>query len=375
MAISLRNNGLVVALLAMAACTPRQSGQLAMTQPGAVPPGSLGARLRLAADSFLVLNQPASPGTVWADLSDSTRLGGRTRMDRVAASLRGIDRAQLGDPVDQLLYDNLRESAESSIGARVCNTHLWAISNQFSGWHVAASNAARVQSVGSDDARSRALSVFRALPAAIASERALLERGLDSGYTASRAVVAAVIRQYDDLLPDDPARSPLYAPATRDSTPSFRAAWRALLADTIYPAARAHQTFLRDRYAARARPEGSLSTLPNGRNCYAASLRAQTSVQADVDTIMRNARRELDRITAELAPLVRELTGETNVSRGVMQLRADPRFTFPSRDSVLAAYRAMTTHAATLFGKVVAEFTAESIVVTPYPEFQERANL
>ena len=376
MAISLRNNRLVLGLLAVVACAPRQSGQLAMPSSTASPAsGSLCARLRVAADSFLAINQPPSPASVWADLSDSTRLRARTRLDRVAANLRAIDRTRLGDPVDHLLYDNLREASESSIGARVCNTHLWAISNQFSGWHVAASNAARVQAVGTDDARNRALSVFRALPSAIAAERALLQRGLDSGYTASRAVVAAVIRQYDDLLPADPTQSPLYAPANRDSTPAFRTAWRALLADTVYPAARAHQAFLRDQYASHARADGSLSTLPNGRNCYAASLRAQTSVQADVDTIMRNARRELDRITAELAPLVRELTGETNVSRGVIQLRADARFTFPTRDSVLAAYRAMTVHAATLIGKVVAEFHPESIVVMPYPEFQERANL
>jgi hypothetical protein len=101
-------------------------------------------------------------------------------------SLREIDRASLAIPVDQLLYDNPSESAEASIGARVCNTHLRAISNQFSGWDVAASNAARVQPVGADDSRARTLAVFRAPPAAIAAERAMLQRRLDSGYTASR---------------------------------------------------------------------------------------------------------------------------------------------------------------------------------------------
>ena len=370
----MRSNYLVVALLTVAACAPHQSGQSAAA-PASLTGDGVSAALRVAADSFLALNQPVTPGRVWADLSDSTRIATRRRVDRVAASLRQVDRNALTSPTDQLLYDNLRESAESSIGTRVCNTHLWAISSQFGGWHVVASNAARVQTVGTDDARARALSVFRALPAAIEAERTLLQRGLDSGYTASRDVIATVIRQYDDLLPPDPTRSPLYAPATRDSTPAFRAAWRALLADTIYPAARAHQSFLRDRYTPRARADGSLSTLPDGRKCYAATLRARTSVEVDVDTIMRNARRDLDRITTELAPLVRELTGDANVSRGVIQLRDDRRFTFPTRDSVLAAYRAMTVHAATRIARVVAEFRPESIVVTPYPEFQERANL
>jgi uncharacterized protein (DUF885 family) len=355
-----------------AARTPRSASQ-ELGSPASTSLSSL--PLRIAADSLLALYNPDQPSSVWPDLSDSTRLRGDHRIDRIAASLHDIDRSSLRLPGDELLYDNLREAADATIASRVCRFHLWTITNQFSGWHVAASNAARVQAVGSDDARARALTDFRALPAAIMAERAMLQRGLDSGYTFSRAVAASVVRQYEDLLPADPVKSPLYAPALRDSSPSFRVAWRALLADTIYPAARAQQAFLRDQYLPRARAEGSLASLPNGAACYAASLRAQTSVDASVDSIMRSARRDVDRITAQLAPLVRELTGDEDFSRGVIALRSSPRFTFPSRDSVLAAYQAMTARAATLIGKVVAEFEPEPVTVTPYPEFQERANL
>ena len=331
--------------------------------------------LRVAADSFLAIQNTQTSSSIWPDLSDATRLRGRVRIDRVASLLGGINRSSLTQPSDQLLYDNLKETVDASIGSRFCRTYLWTISSQFSGWHVAASNAARIQSVGSESARENALAAFRDLPRVMATERAMLQRGLDSGYTASRAVVDAVVRQYDDLMPGDPTKSPLYSPANRDSTPAFRLAWRALLNDTIYPAARAQQAWLRDVYAPRARPDGSLSLLPNGVACYSAYLRQQTSVQADVDTLMRSARRDLESITAQLAPLVFELTGERDVGRGVIQLRSDPKFTFPSRDSVLPAYQAMTARAATLIGKVVAEFGPEPVTVTPYPEFQERANL
>jgi uncharacterized protein (DUF885 family) len=375
--IFVRRNWLLPALLISGlACAPgatrtTQSPLAASTGPSSQP---LLPALRIAADSFLALSESQQSEGLWPDLSDETRLSGEARLDRIAVWLRAIDHDRLS-PSDELLYDNLRESVDASVASRVCRTELWAITNQFTGWHVAASNLARVQSVGSDDARSTALTVFRALPAVIAAERAMLERGLDSGYTASRAVTAVVVRQYDDLLPSDPERSPLYAPAVRDSTLAFRAAWRALLADSIYPAARAEQSFLREVYLPHARAEGSLSALPNGVECYAASLRQQTSMRADVDSIMRSARRDVDRITARLAPLVLDLTGERDVARGVIRLRSDPQFTFASRDSVLAAYRAMTTRAATLIGKVVAEFGPEPLVVTPYPDFQERAGL
>ena len=360
-------------LVAITACSRGRATTSAT--PTIATNSALAPALRVAADSFLAIQNTQTSSSVWPDLSDETRLRGRTRIDRVSSLLAGIDRIALTSPSDRLLYDNLKESVDASTGSRFCRTYLWTVSSQFSGWHVAASNIARVQAVGSESARERALTVFRDLPRAMANERAMLQRGLDSGYTASRAVVAAVVRQYDDLMPPDPTKSPLYSPANRDSTPAFQQAWRALLNDTIYPAARAQQAWLRDVYAPRARPEGSLSLLPNGAACYSAYLRQQTSVPADVDTLMRNARRDVDRITAQLAPLVFELTGERDVGKGVIRLRSDPKFTFPSRDSVLPAYQAMTARAATLIGKVVAEFGPEPVTVTPYPEFQERANL
>jgi uncharacterized protein (DUF885 family) len=360
-------------LIALTACSRGRATTSAI--PAGASSAALFPALRVAADSFLALQNTPSCSSIWPDLSDSTRLRARTRIDRVSSLLGGIDRRSLTQPGDQLLYDNLKESVDASIGSRFCRTHLWTVSSQFSGWHVAASNVARVQAVGSEAARERALAAFRDLPRVMANERAMLQRGLDSGYTVSLAVVEAVVRQYDDLLPADPTRSPLYSPANRDSTPAFQQAWRALLNDSIYPAARAQQAWLRAAYAPRARPDGSLSLLPNGAACYSAYLRQQTSVPADVDTLMRNARRDLDQITAQLAPLVFELTGERDLGRGVILLRSDPKFTFPSRDSVLPAYQAMTARAATLIGKVVAEFGPEPVIVTPYPEFQERANL
>ena len=359
--------------LALAACSRGHATTTAT--PTSARNSSIAPALRVAADSFLAIQNTQTSSSIWPDLSDETRLRGRARIDRVAAQLSAIDRRSLVEPSGELLYDNLKETVDASIGSRFCRTHLWTISSQFSGWHVAASNVARVRSVGSESARENALSAFRDLPRVIANERAMLQRGLDSGYTASRAVVEAVVRQYDDLMPADPTKSPLYAPANRDSTPAFQQAWRALLTETIYPAGRAQQAWLRDVYAPRARPDGSLSLLPNGAACYSAYLRQQTSVPADVDTLMRNARRDLDRITAQLAPLVFELTSQRDVGKGVIQLRSDPKFTFPSRDSVLPAYQAMTARAATLIGKVVAEFGPEPITVTPYPEFQERAGL
>jgi uncharacterized protein (DUF885 family) len=206
-------------------------------------------------------------------------------------------------------------------------------------------------------------------------ERALLSRGLDSGYTSSAPVIAAVATQFSNLLPADVTQSPLFAPADRDTSAAFKAAWRAMLTDSIYPAAARYRAWLVNEYSPKARPNGSMAGQRDGVACYRASLRSQSSGASDPESVMVQGRREAERLREELRPLSTKLTGEADVGRAVQALRADPRFTFSSRDSILPEYRRVTAMAARLFPKVVAGFEAETLDVLPYPEFQERANL
>lgn len=332
--------------------------------------------LSVIADSFVSLNRPRAGARVWADLSDSTRIESRIRVDRIAASLDGPRHPADTGAMNEMLRDNLVEVVSGSVASRVCRFHLWSVPNQFSGWHVAASNWTRTVNVGDDSSRARALRALRELTSVMADERALLQRGLDSGYTSSAPVIAAVVRQFTDLLPDDaPTKSPLFAPALRDSSVAFKEAWLTALIEWVYPAAGSYRRWLTDVYMPRARANGSLAQQRDGIACYRASLRQQSSAAIDPDSTMAQARRDATRLRDELAPLVLKLTGERDVGRAVQALRADTRFTFSSRDSILPEYRRVTLKAASLFPKVIAGFTEEPIDVVPYPEFQERAGL
>jgi uncharacterized protein (DUF885 family) len=332
-------------------------------------------RLAVIADSFVSLNRPRNTGRAWADLSDSTRIDIRNRLDRIATDLNGPRHPSDTGVMNEMLRDNLVEVVNSAVASRVCRFHLWSTPNQFSGWHVAASNWARTVRVGDDSARARALRALLELPSAMHDERGLLQRGLDSGYTSSVPVMTVVAMQYTDLLPDDLTRSPLFAPALRDSSPEFKAAWSSALADRVYPAAAGHRRWLTGEYTPRARANGSMAQQPEGVACYRASLRAQSSAASDPASVMAQARSEATRLRDELRPLALKLTGETDVGRAIQALRADPRFTFSSRDSILPEYQRVTAKASQLFARVVAGYSAESLEVVPYPEFQERAGL
>jgi uncharacterized protein (DUF885 family) len=296
-------------------------------------------------------------------------------VDAVAERLSRIDRKTLTAPADQLLFDNLAEAVASSRATRVCRNELWAGLTPLGGWHVTASNWARSQRMGSERDRANAFATLSTMPDAMDASRVMLQRGLDSGYSASQSVIAAVVKQIDELLPDDVTRSPLWAPAARDSSSESQTRWRRTLLDTIYPAARRYRAFLERDYMPRARSGGSMSVQRDGAACYRAGLRAQTSVDIDLDATMRAARTELDERVRAITPLVQRLTGERDVVRGMLRLRAGTGFTFEQRDSILPAYRAMTRLAASRVHRVVANVAPESLDVIPYPEFQEKAGL
>jgi uncharacterized protein (DUF885 family) len=353
---------------------------VAFAQPSAAPQESptparaLHAGLRAVADSHAALGRPEGAPRPWGDPSDEARMALRRRQDRVALMLEGIPRAELASADETLLLDNLREVNAGARGTRVCRSHLWSQPNPFSGWHVAASNWARNARVGDSTSRAAALRALNALPAAIRDERALLQRGLDSGVVSSQQVIDVALRQFRDLLPDDAAASPLAAPLARDTSDALRTAWLATLRDSIYPAAHEYSAWLEQTYRPRARRDGSLSGLTDGVACYRAIMRSSTSVDFDPASLLDESRAEITRIHAQLAPMIQALTG-TGVADGIRVLKSDPRFTFASRDETLAAYRAMTALAATRIDRVMTGFAPESIVVVPYPEFQERAGL
>ena len=204
-------------------------------------PESLPEALRVVADSLLALSRGPGGGGQWGDPSDATREAFRSRQDRLSTMRGAIPRTSLASDEDRLLYDNVLEVVEGSRASRGCRSHLWYAPSMFAGWHLAAANWGRITSVGHEAGRSRTLQALRELPEAIEAERALLARGLDSGFTSSAQVITVVVRQF-----------------------------------------------------------------------------------------------------RELAPLVASITGATDLSDGIRLLKTDARFTYPSRDPTLAAYRAMT---------------------------------
>src|SRR5207245_11267589 len=108
------------------------------------------------------------------------------------------------------------------------------------------------------------------------SERANQREGLRLGYSAPQSNARVVIKQLDQLLDERLDRSPLYAPALRDSTPAFRDQLRRFIENAILPTIRQYRQFLDKEYLPRARQTIGVSDNPNDATRYKRAIIEET---------------------------------------------------------------------------------------------------
>lgn len=339
--------------------------------PAPLPPATAAAEARAVADELEAQFVEQSLDTAaWTSPSEALAERTAAQNRRWLARLERVDAAALMGSPEWALHANLTERARTQLAQGVCRFELWSLST-FSGWHLAMAEVARNGRFDTDSGRTRNLARVRALPAHIEREMARLRRGADAGYTAPAPVVRAVAGQIEALLPADPLTSQLDGPAAR--APQIAAEWRALVRDSVYPAAARFRDFLLNEYLPRARPEGSLATQRDGAGCYRALLRTIAGRDVDPRAVMADARQFLDSLLAELGPSARRLAGTDDTFEAIRLLRADPRFTVADRDSLLGMYRAAMERARAAMPAFFAAVTTVPVVVEPHGPAQERA--
>src|SRR2546427_272558 len=156
------------------------------------------------------------------DNSPITRGRWQAREDRWLAELQRMDPTPLVGRPEWTAYGVMRASLEGSVATGVWRYEIWNVSHVHRGWLPIVTSLAAVQPVGTEELRAQALARWRGIPLYIASEMANQREGLRLGYSAPQGNVRLVIKQLDQLLDQRLDRSPLYAPALRDSTPAFR---------------------------------------------------------------------------------------------------------------------------------------------------------
>jgi uncharacterized protein (DUF885 family) len=265
----------------------------------------------------------------------------------------------------------LDEALSASAAVRVCRGELWGVSDTWPGWHGFLADWTAAQPVGEATARRDALARWSALPAYVATEIANLRRGIELGYTAPRSTVANVVAQLDGLLATPAADSPLLEPARRDGDPAFAAALGSIVRDAVLPAIARYRAFLAAEYLPVARAAVAVGALPGGDDCYAASVRAHTTLELDGQALHELGLAEMAKIEAEMRVIARRSFATDDLPALFERLRTAPEFTYRSRDELAAHLAAAVERARAAAPGWFGRLPKSPVVLQPQPAFLE----
>ena len=162
---------------------------------------------------------------------------------------------------------------------------------------------------------------------------ALLQEGVDTGYTHYCESIAGYESTISDLIPDDVAESPLYAPFAEfpgtlppERQAALRQQGRALLEQAVMPAYRELYDFFTRTYQPNCREVVGITSLEGGSDYYDYLIRYFTTTDMTPRQIHELGLAETRRIRAEMDAII-ESTGFDGSFREFLEfLRTDPRF-------------------------------------------------
>ena len=291
--------------------------------------------------------------------------------------LRAIDPTTL-PPAALPTYANLKEQLESDLQLRVCRIELWNV-NHFDGWLSSFAEVAQQQPVATPAERAQAIKRWRSVTTYVGVEVANLRLGLAAGYSAPRTVVQRVIKQLDDLVAAAPEAMPLYSPAARSTDAGFKSTFTQVLTGRIDPALKHYRDFLAREYLPRARQGVAIADLPDGSRCYAAFLRASTTLQRTPQEVFDLGERTVATNVAEATRLAHELFGSSSnvdIATIVRTIKSRPESHFTSKDELVSYSQQVLANARRKTASdLVDRMPQQDVVIRPEAGFEEAAGV
>ena len=316
--------------------------------------------------------------TRWTDNSAAALARRKRELNEPLAVLQSIDRARLST-ADQLNYDLFRRNITDAIEE-----------SRFPGELMAVTQLGGVQQdVPSTIAQSPANTVrdyedivarLRGVPALVDQTIALLERGLAAHVTPPRVTLRDVPQQAQNLIVDDPLKSPLLeaftkfpaAVATAEQE-RLRAAAVAAYREAVAPAFQRLHTFLAQRYVPGCRESIAMRDLPDGMAWYRVRARASTTTDLTPEQIHALGLAEVKRIRAQMDSVIAASGFRGGFTEFVQFLRTDPRFYFTTAEDLLRASRDLAKRIDPELVRLFGTLPRLPYGVSPIPSYAERS--
>ena len=280
----------------------------------------------------------------WTDRSATGRTQRRAHLERRLEQLNGFPAASLSGQ-DRLTVRLLQYDFRSQIEAFEVETHL-VPAGLLEGFH---NNVYRT--IDRMPARTvhdyeNLLARLRAVPAYVDQNMEIQNESIARGMTQPRVVVDLVADQFAAQIRQDGGNTPLLA-AFRQFPSNFpqaeqtrlRAAAVEAYDQQFLPAWRKYQDYLKSKYAPKARPSDSVSSMTGGREAYAILVRRFTTTNMTPQAIHKLGEEELARLETEMRTLLKQSGFTGSIVEFEKHIAASPAQHFQTKDEMLAYCR------------------------------------
>jgi uncharacterized protein (DUF885 family) len=367
---------LLVLLVAAAACNQRTESKpltadVRITQ---LADAYLSAYFDRNPDQVTVFGVPGKTHERLPDNSLDALAAWRANEDRWLTEARAIVPASVTTPALRATQAIVQEALEGSVGARVCRSELWNVS-QMTGWQVQFGYLVTIQPVNSEAARREALARWGTLSHYLDVEIVNLREGLRQGFSAPKLNVRIVIGQLDSLidgLAETASGSPFLSPAVRDSSADFKSAFTTLVSGQLLPAFRTYRDFLEREYLPAAREDIAVSAQPDGLSCYDAAVRQFSSLPMPAKEVHELGLRQMDALMAEMRTVAGRAFQTSDVTSVLDRLRSDRRYLFKTRRELIGYSEAALGRARAAAPAWFGLLPKADVTIEAYPEYREK---
>lgn len=290
---------------------------------------------------------------------------------------RQIDPGRLAKP-DRVTHGLFLEQLESDVASEVCEFALWSLSprsNPVTVWN----HLPEDHSVESVRDGENLLARYRAIGRAIDQERENLRLGAKQGLFANahsaRLVVEMVKKQLDQPLAEWPLLDPVKKP--RASWPAeaqrrFATGLSEAVESGIRPALERYLRTLETEILPNARgtDREGVGALPNGKACYAALVRAHTTLPVSPEDAHKTGLEEIARIDREIAALGAKLFSERKLAKVLERLRTDEKLYFASEAEIVSAAETALAKAKAAMPRYFGILPKADCVVRRMPDYE-----
>lgn len=301
----------------------------------------------------------------------------RARRSAFLDRARRIDASRLSS-ADATTLALFIEDLETDLAQTVCRFEQWSMSprsNPVTEWNY----LPELHRVDAPQDLENLIVRYQAIPRAIDDTIGNLRLGAEDGLYANAESTRRVLAMVDAQLEQPLAEWPLMGPAREehpDWPPSLgeplAAQLEAVVTERIRPALVRYRDFVRDEILpnARSADETGLAALPIGEQCYAARIRAYTTLPIDAGTVHRTGLAEIERIDRAMAALGEKLFGLSDREAVLAKLRSDPDLHFDTAEAVEAKAVEALARAKAAIPEYFGVLPKADCVVTRIPEYE-----